>query len=725
MRTIVIFIFGLTLGCAARGTMPRVEIDHARIREIAETASYLQGLPQTIGVTADGAHVVFLRSGPRDRVLALYVFDVASGKTRTLATSQSLLSGGSETLSQEEAARRERQRIRDKGIAGYVLAEDGSRALVVLSGRIFVIEIASGAAKEIAGVEGATDARFSPDGKRIAFVRDHDLYVVEVGGRARAITTGGTEDVSHGEPEFVAQEEMGRHQGYWWSPASDALLWEEADNREVEHHYIADPAHPEKAPVAFRYPRAGRANANVRLAHTTLAGKTSWIEWDREAFPYLAAVEWRNGGAPLLVVQRRDQREQVLLEADLATGKTRELLRERDDAWLNLHPGETPRRMEDGSFLWITDADGEERVQLRDREGKVIRVLNPGRDFRLRKIVEVHEARALAQASDDPTQSHVWEIPFSGEPKRLTTAPGHHTIATNAGVEVRMSAPLDRPRRAEVFANGDSLGVLPTESAMVPLPPNVEIGSVTIEGRKHETAIVRPRDFAAGREYPVILYVYGGPSEGIVQATSDHKAWHKLQWYADHGFIVVLAENRGLRNRGRAWERSIAGDFGSLPMSDQVACLKALGAKSSEMDLTRVGIMGWSFGGFMASLAATTRGDVFHAAVAGAPVTDWADYDTHYTERFIGTPQSNPAGYASGPLQRASGLTIPLLLIHGTADDNVYFEHSLKLADALWRAGKEFELVPLAGFTHMAPSLPESGPLIEARTLSFFLKHLQ
>ncbi len=724
MRILLAALLLVTACAPARppSTMPRVStIDTARIREFAETSGYLQGLPQAIGVTSDGAHVLFLRSGPRDRVLALYAFDVASGKTRTLATSASLLEGGEETVSAEEAARRERQRIRDRGIAGFLLSDDGKSALVTLSGRVFTIDIASGKSRDTK-IEGATDARFSPDGKRIAYVKDHDLHV-----DGKAVTTGGTEDVTHGEAEFVAQEEMGRHEGYWWSPASDALLWAEADNREVEFHYIADPAHPERAPASFRYPRAGRANAKVRLAHTKIGGKTTWIEWDRERFPYLAAVEWREGGAPLLIVQRRDQREEVLLEADVATGKTREILRETDDAWVNLYPEETPRRMEDGSFLWISEAGGEKRLELRDRDGKRVRVLNPGNAWRLRKVVDANATRVIVSGSNDPTQVHLFELAIAGGEKRLTTAPGHHSIAVarRAPVEVRVHAPLGTPRRAEVFRDGASRGTLPADAATPAIVPKVELGTVTIEGRAHETALVHPRDFDPAKKYPVILYVYGGPSDGMVHATSDHSSWHKLQWYADHGFVMAVAENRGIRNRGRAWERAILGDFGTVPMNDQVACLRALGAKHPEMDLSRVGIMGWSYGGFMAALAATTRGDVFRAAVAGAPVTDWAGYDTHYTERYIGTPESNPAGYASGPLQKAAGLAAPLLLIHGTADDNVYFEHSLKLADALWREGKEFELVPLAGFTHMAPRLPEAAPGIEARTLRFFQKHLQ
>jgi dipeptidyl-peptidase-4 len=216
--------------------------------------------------------------------------------------------------------------------------------------------------------------------------------------------------------------------------------------------------------------------------------------------------------------------------------------------------------------------------------------------------------------------------------------------------------------------------------------------------------------------------VYGGPHSQVVQAAL--RGWLLPQWLADQGVIVVAADNRGSPGRGREWERKIFGKFGSVPVEDQVAALRALGAKHPELDLDRVGITGWSFGGYMGALGVLRRADVFKASVAGAPVTDCFDYDTHYTERYLGVPGEGDRVYADNSLLKdAGGLSRPLLLIHGTADDNVFFRHSLKLADALTPAGKPFEFVPLGGFTHMVPE-PSMAEQRWVRTEEFFRRHL-
>lgn len=705
------------------------------LRELAETASYKQGLAAGVQLTPDGKHVLFLRSGPRGRVNDLFVFDVETGKTRTLATSDSLLGGKAETLTPEEIARRERQRVLARGIASFSISPDGTSALVPLSGRLYLVSIADGASRALAGIEEALDPKFSPDGRHVSFVRDHDLFIAELAsGKVRAVTIGGTEEVSHGEAEFVAQEEMGRHTGYWWSPESDAILWQETDARAVEPHYIADPAHPEKPPASFKYPRPGRPNVTVALAVSGLDGKVrTRISWDRDAFPYLAAVDWRKGSTPLLVVQARDQRDERLLVADPKTGETRELLREQDDAWINLRP-EMPRWIPSKkAFLWMSEADGEWRLSLHGPDGARLRMLDAGEGFRIRKVAHVDESRGLVIVTGgaDPTQTHLRALPLDGgAPLALTEKPGDHDgfFAKESATWVHQYSSVEQAPAFEVRrADATAAGMLPSAAAEPPFVPRVEITRVTADGRTYDAAVVRPRDGRAG-PLPVLVHVYGGPSEGVVRNSRTDADWFRLQWYADQGFVVVASDNRGLANRGRAWERAIRGDLATHPIEDQVAALRALAMDRPEMDITRVGITGWSYGGYMSALAVLRRPDVFHAAVSGAPVSEWLLYDTHYTERYLGIPTDTktggPAYERSSLLPLAPALSRPLLLIHGTADDNVYLEHTLQLADALFRAGKPVELVPIAGQAHMAIRVPEVAPLIHRRAAAFLLEHL-
>lgn len=722
MRRTILLLPLLLLACARPAGSPP-PFDEARAREILETRSYTAGTPKSVEIASDGARVAFLRTGPRDADSALYVFDVASGTTRRVA------GGERDELTVEEATRRERQRITTSGIAWYRLSEDGRLALIPRAG-ISVVDLETGASRPVPGAEGAVDPRFSPDGRLVAYVKDHDLHVADLAsGTFRPVTSGGTAEIHHGAAEFVAQEEMGRHSGYAWSPDSRFLLYQETDERPVEVFHIADPADPARKPLAFRYPRAGRANAVVRVGIVPAGGGASrWIAWDRERFPYLARMSWSRNAPPTLLVQSRDQREEILLAADPATGTTRELLRETDGAWINLHDG-VPRWLPDGSgFLWISEADGETRLHLRRADGSLARVLNPGDAFRLRSLVHVDARRgaAVVQGSADPKTNHLWELPFDGAaPRPLTSGRGEHegVFAKASGTYAVTSQSLEAPPLVTVFrADGTPAGVLPSDSVPLPSPPNVAF----LRASDLEAAVVLPRDFVPGRKVPVLVWIYGGPSEGEVRDSIAGSEFVRLQAMADRGWIVFTADNRGIANRGRAFERAIRGDLATPLLEDQVRALRDAAARVPEMDLGRVGIYGWSYGGYAAALAVAARGDVFHAAVAGAPVVDWLDYDTHYTERYLGLPADNPEGYRkSSVLAYASGLTRPLLIVHGTADDNVYFLHSLRLADALFRLGKPVELAPIANTTHLARRGAETGLALERRTAEFFDAHVR
>lgn len=735
VSTIVVMLFS---ACAAppalRNDAAPVIADPEFLVQFAETSGFTLGRPTAIKWVPDGSAVLFLRSGARSFVRDLYEYDVASASERRLLTAEQILAGAEEKLSAAERARRERQRSTARGIAAFDLSKDGARILVNLSGRLFWIERKTLKVRELTGSKANSkkfplDARFSPDGRQIACVRDGDLYVYELAsGRERRLTRTARENLSNGVSEFVAQEEMGRHEGYWWSPDSRWLLYQQTDTSGVERLHIADAAQPDQPAQSWPYPRAGKANARVRLGVMPVAGgKTVWTQWDAERYPYLATVRWDKNAPPVLLVQNRRQTEQRLLELDPSTGKTRTLLIEQDSAWLNLDQ-DMPHWLPDGKgFLWTTERNGAWELELRARDGSLLRpALGPQSGYR--SLVSVDEAgkEVLVYASGVATEQHVWRVFLDKPgkaPERLTDEPGWH--------EWRASKNHARYVHSYGFSGGRSgfevrerdrrlYGVLDGASETPPFTPNLEF--TTVGAESFNAVIVRPRNFDPARRYPVLEFVYGGPLVTRVQASA--YTYLLQQWMADHGFIVVTVDTRGTPFRGREWERGIRGNFIDLPLADHAAAMQTLTARYKEMDASRVGIWGWSFGGYFSAMAVMQRPDIYRAAVAGAPVSEWTLYDTHYTERYLGLPQDNEAGYrASSVLTHAGKLTRPLMIVHGTTDDNVYFAHALQLSDALLRAGKPFEFLPLSNFTHMVAE-PQVRRNLNQRIIGFFQREL-
>ncbi len=723
-------LFAVTLPAPAKDVQPMKDapLDAGYLRRHALTRGFMLGRPVRPHVTPDGKTVLFLRAEARVPKMQLFEFDIATGKTRQLLTPDMVLKGAQENLSPEEKARRERQRVSVGGFTTFHLSKPGDRILVSLSGKLYVVNRDGGQVQELKTSPGTLlDPQFSPDGKQVAYVIDHDVYALDLAsGKETRVTTGGTTIKTHGLAEFVAQEEMARFSGFWWSPDSKFIAYEESDATGVENWYVADPIHPERPPLPSFYPRPGKANVKVRLGIVAITGgDTTWIEWDAQRYPYMAEVRWDEQGPLTVLVQDRLQQEETLLKVDPHTGKVTPLLTERDPAWINLHH-DGPRWLEDGSFLWT--ADGQEGVRLEWREGTgELRKVPVAAAAGYAGMVDVDgkARRVYYHATTDPTQMHLFRLDLdSGEPVALTHEPGLHgaTFGHDHSVYVLQSSLAHAMPRALVFrSDGTQVGQLPSVAEEPPFVPHDEILKIG-DGPGFYSSIVRPHGFDSAKRYPVILHVYGGPTAQQVTASMGSRLID--QWLADQGFIVASLDNRGTPHRGREWERAVYKHFGSVPLDDQVAGLQALGKRFPEMDLSRVGIYGWSFGGYLSGLAALRRPDVFRAAVAGAPVVDWLDYDTHYTERYLGVPPADAAAYKEGSLLTyAQGLSRPLLLVHGTADDNVYFRHTLKLCDALFRDGKDFDVLPLSGFTHMVPD-PVVMERLYGRFASFFQQHL-
>jgi dipeptidyl-peptidase-4 len=455
-------------------------------------------------------------------------------------------------------------------------------------------------------------------------------------------------------------------------------------------------------------------------------GPTTWIKVDKK-WEYVARVEWPSGAPLTLELLSRDQKDLALVSADPRSGRTRELLREHDDAWV-----ESVRDYHwlagGRGFLWSTEAGGEWQLELRKADGAVLRTLTP-LDFGYAGLQHVDERTGVAVVarSPDPQDRQLYEVPLGGgAPRPVTRGPDLHSgeFSRDSTVWVRIVSSRTGQVRHEVLRGGTSLGELPAINEPYPFLPRVEIKKVG-PAPGFFASVVRPRDFDARKKYPVWVQVYGGPTRPLVVPFAAR--YLVDQWIADHGYLVVRIDNRGTTGRGHAWERAILGRFAEVPLDDQVAALQALGKLEPAMDLGRVGIYGHSFGGFMSALAVARRPDVFRVGVASAPVVDWMNYDTAYTERYLGVPP--PAGTAddyarNGVLAYAKDLSRPLLVIHGTADDNVHFSESLLLADTLFRAGKKFEFLPLAGMTHII-----AEPALQARdwqrVFAFFDQHLR
>jgi dipeptidyl-peptidase-4 len=687
--------------------------------QLAKTQNFSLGLPRHAVPEPDGRHVLFLRSGPEDTVLHFYEFDTETQAERELARPAS-----AEHLSIEEKARRERARMTFSGISDFQLSDDGAIVLASQGDRLSILHMPSGAETEVPG-SGFIAPRLSPDGKWIAVVRGNDLHVIDsASGADTALTKGGSDTLTHGLAEFAAAEELDRQDGAWWSPDSQKLVYEEADTSALEKHFIADPANPQRQPVEFRYPRAGTANAVVKLGIVArTGGSTTWIDWDSSEFPYVARVIWQKGGRLSLVVLNRTQTVEKIFAVDPATGRTTALLTETDPAWVNIapmhgpsfHALDLPHWLPDGSgFLWAAEREGYWRLELRHADGSLDHAVTPPGAFRVDALDDVDfygTKSVMVTASLDRTSFGIFRVPLAGgAPVPIAVAPGLHDARFFPGQHGmfadRISLADGTVGVALRHADGRSVAMVPSRAETPPAMPNIQY--LQAGAQNFDALVLRPHDFLKGHKYPVVLSVYAGPDfKNVVHAP---RGSLEDQCLADHGFIVVTLDGRGTPGRDHDFERAIKNDLIDAPLADQIDGLRGLAAIVPEMDLSRVGVEGWSFGGYFTAMATTRRPDVFAAGVAGAPVVDFADYDTAYTERYLGLPETSPRAYkVSNVLTYAAGLQRPLLIIHGLTDDNVYFENTVKLTQALITAGKPYSLVLLPG-THQL-----HDPVLRAR----------
>lgn len=674
-------------------------------RQHARTQRFTLGAPRAFTVSPDETRVIFLRStSGTDRTTRLWVLDPVSGEERIAADPDVLLGGSTEKLSAQERARRERTREGSAGIVSYAVDAAAELAAFALSGKVYVAELRAGTARALPVPGPVIDPRPSPDGRHIAYVAKGALRVVDATGEGdRALAEPEEHGVTYGLAEFIAAEEMHRYRGFWWSPESDRLLVARADESPVQRWHIADPAHPGRKPAEIAYPAAGTPDAEVRLFVMDLAGDRTEVVWDREAFPYLAQVHWSSAGAPLLLVQARDQRSQRYLAVDPETGATRIVHVDEDPVWLDLFPG-VPAWAPDGRLVRIADEGGARVLAVGDRP-------LTGSQLHVQAVLDIGESDILisAVAGEDAVepeigQIHVYRVNELGI-ERISEGVGVHSAVRSGALSVVVSAVPEEPGTAAwVVRDGKRL----VRIASFAQEPVLAARVVLTEGgaRRIPCAVLLPSDYQeSDGPLPVLLDPYGGPhGRRVVAAHNPHLT---SQWFADQGFAVIVADGRGAPGRSPAWEKAVRDDF-TLTLDDQIEALEGLAGRFP-LDLSRVAIRGWSYGGYLAGLAALRRPDVFHAAVVGAPVTDWRLYDTHYTERYLGDPARQPEVYAANSLVTDDGLSEPasearpMMIVHGLADDNVVVAHALRLSSALLAAGRPHEVLPLSGVTHMTP----------------------
>ncbi|HET9655809.1 MAG TPA: alpha/beta fold hydrolase [Kineosporiaceae bacterium] len=649
------------------------------------------GIPRQVQVAADGRSALFLRTrGATDPLTSLWRLDAGDPQPREVADPVAL-SARPGRLTQDEAVHARRTRSTATGITAYSAVEDLSTVVFAVAGQLYVHLDGQGTRRLDVGTP-VSAVTLDPSGRRIGYVRDRAVWVTDLDGDARQLAAPDGDDVTWGLPELVSSEEIGRTRGFWWTDGGRRLLACRVDESQVDRWYLVDPGDPQGRPRSFRYPPAGGVNADVTLHVLDLDGGQVEVGWDRAEFPYLVQVT-HLGERPVALVQTRDQRVLHLLGIDLDTGKTELLHADRAGHWLDIVAG-LPAQLPDGRLVGIVEDADTRRLSV---DGEP--VTPPG--LHVRAVVAADAEGVLFTASTDPREVHVWRAVPGGEPVRLTAEPGVHTASRSAGGLTVTSDTLvsGRPRVVVRTKAGEELELPVVAAGPDPLPRQ-EFRTLT--GRGLHAAVLLPAQVPAGARLPVLLDPYGGP--GAQRVLAVRKAYALGQWFADHGFAVVTLDGRGTPGRGLAWEHEIDGEVAERVVADQVEGLLELAATDPRLDLDRVAVRGWSFGGYLALQLALRHPDLIRAAVAGAPVTEWELYDTHYTERYLGTPQQQPDAYARSrvpdPPDRHLGRRPELLIVHGLQDDNVHPAHSLRMSARLLEHGWQHQTLYLPDAHH-------------------------
>jgi dipeptidyl-peptidase 4 len=678
-------------------------------------------------ISPDGSRVTYLQGSPDDKDrLDLWEYDIRLDRARILVDSKAIAPAGAK-LSDEEISRRERQRTAAlSGILDYTISDSG-RALVPLGGNLYYCDLArpakNGLVEIILSNRSGSDAGICPTGSRVAFVRDQNLYVYDIAaGQEKALTTDGGGTIKNGMAEFIAQEEMDRTTGYWWAPDGRHIAFVRVDETPVDVTERFEITADNVATFAQRYPVAGGANVLVRLGVADVqTGAVTRIDLGSETDIYLARVNWLPDSVTLAIQREsRDQRKLDLLFADSESGRSRVVLTESSGTWIELHD-ELSFLAHSREFVWASARDGYLHLYLYDYDGRLLRPLTAGKwnvdDFRARAIKGIDEANRwlyFTATEKSPTERQLYRTSLDTEDPqkidRISGDDGLHGVVMSPDARFYVDAFTSSTQPPEVSlrtADGKLLAPLVENrlDAKHPDAPYLADNSVpefgTLEAADGQTLYYRlfkPRQFDPAKHYPAIVDVYGGP--GVQRVLDNWMGNSFTQILTRAGYIVFQLDNRGTAGRGTAFQAPIHRELGASEVADQVLGARWLAAQGY-VDPARIGVWGWSYGGYLTLMLMFKAPDVFRAGLSGAPVTDWRLYDTHYTERYLDRPNNNSAGYsASCVLPYVKDLRGKLFVMHGMADDNVLFLHSTKLFRKLQDLGKPFEVMVYPGAKH-------------------------
>ena len=696
-------------------------------------------IPGSLTFSSDDQWIAYLYSSDKSLTRQLYVFNPKTGKHHLAYTT-----GGEgeteETLSAEEKLRRERTRTRNLGVTSYAWIPHSQRIMIPQNGNLYILDdIGMNPRKLVSrGDHPMLDPQSSPDGASIAFVRDAELYVVEVNnGNQFQLSSGAHEKTKiHGLAEYMAQEEMGRQHGFWWSSDSQRIAFTEVDERHIPIYRIVHQGKDmigDQAQEDHQYPFAGQSNAKVRLGVIQVQGGDQvWMELGSDRDTYLARVQWWPDGSLVAQVENRTQTSLQLFRCNPSTGNSQILLTEINPVWINLHSMLKP--LQDGRFIWASERTGFMHLYLFDPHGNMLHPLTSG-PWQVEAIVGVNEDAGQVYFlgnRDSVHERHLYAVSLSGKHLQLLTAvPGYHAVQLDHAKKYfidAFSTPEQPPHiTLNKLEDGTVLGEFYTQdsntfiSGELHAPEYIEIS--TIEGVTLQGMLYRPPASFGTGPYPTIVNVYGGPHAQQVNRSWSATVDLRAQYLASLGYLVMKMDNRGSARRGQAFEGAIKHNMGDIEVQDQVTGVKWL-ITQGLADPSRVGIYGWSYGGYMALMCLCLAPQVFSVAVAGAPVTHWDGYDTHYTERYMGNPDTNSHGYdKSSVMAHVESIQGKLLLVHGLIDENVHFRHTARLVNALIRAGKPYDLLLFPDERHM-PRRLEDRVYLETRIGDFFLAHL-
>ena len=715
-----------------------VTADTLTIERIYESPSLAGSSPRSLKVAPDGKRVTYLQGKQSDyERLDLWEYNIASGESRLLFDSDEL-SSGEETLSDEEKARRERMRLSGTGIVSYQWSADGTALLFPMGGDVFYHKLGEPGAKQLLNTEAfETDIKLSPKGNYISFIRDQNLYVKHIAsGEETAITTNGGGNLKYGMAEFVAQEEMGRMTGYWWSPDEQYIAFTEVDETPVDIITRSEIYADEIKMIEQKYPSAGTPNVKIRLAIQHLkTQQRNWVDLGKDEDIYLARGKWMPDSEHFTYQwQNRTQQELELRSVNVKAHSQEVLLTESSNTWVNLHDDFTFIN-QGKQFIWASERDGFKHLYLFNSDGTLVRQLTKG-EWVVDQLEAVDEKAGkvyFTGRKDTPLESHLYSVNLKGgDVRKLTAREGYHhiTFSGDASIYIDMSSTANTPFQVSLHkASGKQITWLEENKldANHPLTPYVkdwikpEFGTITNdEGVELYYRLYKPAKLEG--KHPVIVYLYGGPHAQVVNNQWGGNRGLLMQHWVSKGYVVFSIDNRGSNYRGKAFEEPIYKAMGSVEVDDQVTGVKFLHTLPY-VDKERIGVYGHSYGGYMTLMSMFKAGDYFKAGVSGAPVTTWRLYDTHYTERYMGNPNTDSDAYdASSVFPYAQDLKGPLLIYHGMADDNVLFTHSTKLYKHLQDMGKPFEVMDYPGKKHSIRG-KQTGIHLYHTITNFFDRH--